>query len=360
METIETVFGTDEKDPTVNMPDFALTAFKSMIDEYDLGEDIDKTQFKQKVVDLFNSKALGAIKEDTAKWVAIVRSTRAALNGLYATSEQTPMLYEPYSVQFTPLPIKDKKDEEKIKSYSVKTFGMARSLDEEAPFEGPAYLWVTDFEKKDVAEAFIAAFRIKKVYKTGANVSKKSPKGILTGGTVGSIYARASTVFEPYTPEAKDDFWSQDNVFGRFPATPLQEALSKPDFTRTYHIIGEVAKGQLTTGADNRPRGNVTITDDTVNKELAKAMRGGMFLFLPDDAVTIGALPVGSRVEALVDGYARKNKDKNGNFTGDSNVAWSIHAIRVLLDLSDQQTIPDPTKAAVSIPKAAVERKKLI
>jgi hypothetical protein len=360
VETVESVFGTETKEPTTNVPEFALTALKTIADEYELE---DTTDLKNQVVKLLNNSAIAGIKEEQARWVAVVRATRATLNGMYATSEQTPMVYQPYSVGFVPIPVYQKEDTMKQgtpKSFSVKSFGVVRSLNEETPLTGPCYVWVTGFVSKDAANQFIGALKTKALYKIGGNISKKSPRGKLENGTVGTVYANAGSTFEPYTPQNDDDGWVANNVIAYFPESHISEVLTKPDFTRIYRVVGDITHSATRLGDGNRARGNITLVDDTVTKDIAKASRGGLFLFLPDDAVQIAALPVGSRVEALVEGYERKVKDKaSGNYTGESTAAWSVHAVRTLLDLSDGSSVPNPGSTAIKVNKEAVQRRKL-
>jgi hypothetical protein len=353
METVEKVFGSETTDPTA--PEFVIDALASIIDEYEM----DKDEIKGKAVDYLNNPSIASISDETERWKAVLRAVNAYAKGPYALVSAKPMLYEPLSVGFKGI---ESKKEGRATSWSVRMFGLVRSLDAETELEGPSACWVTGFLTEDAAKGFINSLHIRRVYKIMGNVSKKSPTGKLSPGTSAAVFCNAGVQFEPYNDTKNDAFWNLDSLFSHFPLVTMSELLTKPVANQLYHIEGEIVRTTTTVDQANNPRANLTLSDDSVNKELAKANNGGIFSFLPKEYISVAALPVGSRIAAIVEGYDRKEKDQSGNYTGNSRMAWNVHAVKTIIDLSGGTEVPNPGKAAVNIqePAAVVNRRKLL
>jgi hypothetical protein len=282
------------------------------------------------------------------RWITAFRSVRAWYQGLaYSQGGGHDAIFVLFSVRNKPF----KSDARGTWSFGA--FGIIKSLDANFDLEGPADINVTGFASPELATQFAASLQSSVPYKIRANPSQTSPVGKLAGGKSAFLFVDGARPFEPCSPGSVASDWNEpiSRVLAYFPETPIADLLSgHAQANQKYKIEAEILSGR--TGAnkeDNSPYGNLTLTDDSVTAELAKANRGGLFGFVPRTQVALAALPVGSRVAAIVDGFLSEGKDKSGASTGEAQWKFNIHVLKPLIDLSAGTAIPSPEQPAVSI-----------
>ncbi len=339
-ETAASVFGDEATNTPTKIPDEIVQNLIALRDEFGLDRDTVKNDYVGKI----NDPRVEAQGE--AKWVVALRALHAYYNSAYSTYGKS-FLFQPFAVNNRP-----QKDEKKG-GFKIRVFGVIRSAEPELEFEGPAEVLFTGFAQDTAAISFAGGIRSGTVYKIRANPSSSSPAGKITGGTAGFLFADGSQKLEPIT--TTEPFWtnSLSNLMSAYSTSPVAEVLVNPKPNVTYRIEAELVRGRVGINEkDKSPNGSVVLADDSVVGDIAKGSQGGLFMYLPRDYTSIATLAVGSRIEALINGYFKTGQNKEGQATGGGTWRFNVLAMRVVVDLTPGNAIPNADKPAVSIPEA--------
>ncbi len=343
MADVASVFGDDSHERKV--PDDIVERLKELVDELHLDKDQVKVHY---VSDLEKVDRAYKNQAGDRRWAIALAGTRAWYNSLsYSAGKSYPVKFVPFSLSGKPF-----KDEKKG-TWSVRAFGLALAEDEDYKIRGPLDVQCTGFLTEEVAkQSIIDQVKLGQPYLIHANPSTKAPSGDLRPGQSGFVFVDASSPWESFVPGAGDIFilGGYDTLSGYYPETKLNEILTTPKANTLYHIEANVVRTRTGLGQNNQQNGSMTLADETVAGELAKAAKGGLFIFLPSEYVHLASLSAGSRVSALINGYESNKKDSSGNNTGEVQWRWNVLGMKVLIDLSGGTTIPNPEQPAVKIP----------
>jgi hypothetical protein len=347
-ENIENVFGNGTNAPTI--PADAVIKLREVVEEF--GLDGAKDTVKGQFVELLNNPAVQAQGE--GRWITAVRALRSYYAGrAYVDTRGRLVHFMPF-VDVTQAKAEKPKDTDSAEtppSFAIRVFGLLKSAEADYDFEGPAEIRITRFQSADAANAFVANLRRNTVYALRATPSKTNPSGKLSGGLSGFFFVEGNQTATPVAFNA-DPFWANavDRLFEYVPTANLSELILTGTENRLYHVEAEIIQSRTGATKDGRPNGSFTLLDDSVTKDVAKAAKGGVFLWLPKEYISLGALPLGSRVSVLLSGYIQDETAPDGSNTGNSAWRWKLYAAKTLVDLSGGVTIPSPETPAVSIP----------
>src|SRR5208283_2533103 len=304
------------------------------------GLDKSKDEVKGKYIELLNVPAV--VAQGEGRWVTASRAVRAFYAGLhYIQSRGRLINFMPFAEIGKPFPGDDG-------LFYARLFGLVKSGEDEYQFEGPASIRVNRFASEETATAYMANFHPGTVYTLRGTPSNRPPQP----GQATLFFVDGN---QPPVPMAlpTDPFWTNttERLFDYFQPSPESELLLTPTPNRIYRLEAEIIQSRTGATRDGRPNGSITIIDDSVTKDVAKAANGGLSLWLPKDYIAYGALPLGSRVALLVEGYFKAEKVNNEN-TGNGQWRFNIYALKTLVDLSGGTAIPSPDAPAVQIPAA--------
>lgn len=346
METIEQVFGSDTAEPLA--PEMVIDGLVALKDEYKVSVE----EIKQKYVDLLNLPVVQLQGE--GRWLAALRALKARYISMFAlTGKSVPYRMAVLGIG-RPIPEADK-------SFNIRIFGFVKNIDSEnkAPLEGPADVRIGGFTSIETAQRFADGLSIEKVYDFVGTPSSKAPTGILTDGKTGFIFANSNTPWTPVTNIPADSVWAKpfDSLFNLFPQSQIRSIMMAATQYTPYRIQASIINGFVSKTKGNSSA-NITVSDDSIDKEIAAKHGGGLRLWLPPAFASYASLSVGSVIEALVSGYQRQAKDSSGNVTGTD---WAFNFItgRILMNLSGSDAVPNPEQMAVSIPDEKPVRKRL-
>jgi hypothetical protein len=346
-ETTTSVFGNESTNTPQKIPDEVLAGLISIKTEFGL----DRETLMNEYVEMINRPNVQTQNE--AKWVVALRGIRAVHNGSYAKSSGNSITLMPFSVNGKA------QADAKNGGFKIRVFGLVKSNDAEFEYSGPTSLVYSGFPSEAHAQTWAAGIQTGLVYKTRGKLSNQSATGHLANGQVGFMFADGGAPIEVDT--SSDPYWqtATERLMGLFPSANLSEILTVPKPNVIYHIRGEIVRGRIGVDKENRQNGSITLSDDTVSGEIAKTFGGGLFLFLPRDHVATAGLPIGSSVEALIEGYFRADKNGDGQATGNGRWVFNVHTIRTVVDLTPSTAIPNAANAAVTIPEKTVPKLSL-